>query len=127
MSLTTQSSTQNLFFKSDKKRDFSDVLNEVQAEISTKYSSLIIDGINNVNSGNDEVKNQVKRYIGKYLLDKRISVDGLTQTELVDKLYTEMAEFSFLTKYIFGTGIEEININSWDDIEVQYSNGTNVN
>ncbi len=28
----------------------------------------------NVNSGNDEVKNQVKRYIGKYLLDKRISV-----------------------------------------------------
>ncbi len=68
MSLTTQNSTQNLFFKSDKKRDFADVLNEVQAEISTKYSSLIIDGINNVNSGNDEVKNQVKRYIGNTCL-----------------------------------------------------------
>ncbi len=73
-----------MFFKSDKKRDFSDVLNEVQAEISTKYSLLIIDGINNVNSGNEEVKNQVKRYIGKYLLDRSISVDGLTQTELVE-------------------------------------------
>ena len=36
---------------------------------------------------------------------------------------TEMAEFSFLTKYIFGTGIEEIDINSWRDIEVQYSDG----
>lgn len=34
-----------------------------------------------------------------------------------------MAEFSFLTKYIFGTGIEEIDINSWKDIEVQYSDG----
>lgn len=34
-----------------------------------------------------------------------------------------MAEFSFLTKYIFGTGIEEIDINSWRDIEVQYSDG----
>ena len=116
MSLTTNSNTQNLFFKSDKKREFSDVLNEVQSYISSKYSSLVIDGINNVNSGNDEVKLQVKRYIGKYLLDYRISVEGLTQTELVDKLYTEMAEFSFLTKYIFGTGIEERNINSWDDM-----------
>ena len=122
MNLTTNTNTQNLFFKSDKKRDFADVLTEVQGEISGKYSSLIIDGINNINSGNDEIKNQVKRYIGKYLLDKRISVEGLTQTELVDKLYTEMAEFSFLTKYIFGTGIEEININSWDDIEIQYAN-----
>ena len=34
-----------------------------------------------------------------------------------------MAEFSFLTKYIFGTGIEEIDINSWRDIEIQYSGG----
>lgn len=34
-----------------------------------------------------------------------------------------MAEFSFLTKYIFGTGIEEIDINSWKDIEIQYSDG----
>ena len=126
MNLTTQNSTQNLFFKSDKKREFTDVLNEVQSYISSKYSMLVIDGINNVNSGDDNIKQQVKRYIGKYLLDYRISVEGLSQTELVDKLYTEMAEFSFLTKYIFGTGIEEININSWDDIEVQYSNGTNV-
>lgn len=81
MNLVANSNTQNLFFKSDKKRDFADVLTEVQGEISGKYSSLIIDGINNINSGNDEIKNQVKRYIGKYLLDKRISVEGLTQTE----------------------------------------------
>jgi pilus assembly protein CpaF len=126
MNLTTNSNTQNLFFKSGKNRDFSDVLNEVQSYISSKYSALVIDGINNVNSGNDEVKQQVKRYIGKYLLDYKISVEGLTQNELINKLYTEMAEFSFLTKYIFGTGIEEVNVNSWDDIEIQYCDGTNV-
>ncbi len=34
-----------------------------------------------------------------------------------------MAEYSFLTKYIFGKGIEEININAWNDIEVYYSGG----
>ena len=47
----------------------------------------------------------------------------MTQTELVDAIYSEMAEFGFLTRYIYGDGIEEININSWRDIEVQYSDG----
>lgn len=56
MSLMANANTQNLFFKSEKKRDFSDVLNEVQSYISSKYSALVIDGINNVNTGNDEVK-----------------------------------------------------------------------
>ena len=118
--------TQNLFYRSENTKQFGEVLDEVQSYISSKYSALVVDGINNVGSGNDEVKKQVKRYIGKYLLDYRLSVEGMTQEELIDKLYTEMAEFSFLTKYIFGTGIEEININDWDDVEVQYSNGTTV-
>ena len=118
--------TQNLFYRSENTKQFGEVLDEVQSYISSKYSALVVDGINNVGSGNDEVKKQVKRYIGKYLLDYRLSVEGMTQEELIDKLYTEMAEFSFLTKYIFGTGIEEININAWDDVEVQYSNGTTV-
>ncbi len=126
MRLASQNNIQSLFYSTDKKRSFSDVLNEVQSEISNKYSSLMVEGINNINSGSDEVKQQVKLYIGKYLLDQKISVDGLTQTELIDKLYSEMAEFSFLTKYIFGSGIEEVNINSWDNIVVQYSNGQNV-
>lgn len=118
--------TQNLFYRSENTKQFGEVLDEVQSYISSKYSALVVDGINNVGPGNDEVKKQVKRYIGKYLLDYRLSVEGMTQEELIDKLYTEMAEFSFLTKYIFGTGIEEININAWDDVEVQYSNGTTV-
>lgn len=118
--------TQNLFYRSENTKQFGEVLDEVQSYISSKYSALVVDGINNVGSENDEVKKQVKRYIGKYLLDYRLSVEGMTQEELIDKLYTEMAEFSFLTKYIFGTGIEEININAWDDVEVQYSNGTTV-
>ena len=120
MSLTSQNSTQNLFFKSENVKKFSEVLSEVQAEISGKYSSLLVDGTNN-----NEQKQQIKRYIEKFLLDRKIAVEELSQAELADKLYSEMAEFSFLTKYIFGEGIEEININSWDDIEIQFSDGTN--
>ncbi|WP_283608479.1 type II/IV secretion system ATPase subunit [Faecalispora anaeroviscerum] len=111
----------NLFFSpDDSSKNFVAVLHEVQEYISGKYSTLIIDG------GKDEVKTQVKRYIGKYLMDYRIAVTGMTNEQLIDALYSEMAEFSFLTKYIFGTGIEEIDVNAWNDIEIQYSNGSTV-
>lgn len=114
----TMTGNQGLFFSSNEAaRDFNSVLHEVQEYISSKYASLITDG------GTEQVKAQVKRYITKYAQDYRITVTGMTQEQLVDALYTEMAEFSFLTKYIFGAGIEEIDVNAWNDIEVQYSSG----
>lgn len=110
--------SQSLFFSSDgNTREFSSALHEVQEYISSKYATLITDG------GTEEVKAQVKRYIAKYVQDYRITVAGMTQPQLVNSLYTEMAEFSFLTKYIYGSGIEEIDINAWNDVEVQYSSG----
>lgn len=117
----TAAANHSLFFSPDNtSKDFGAVLRDVQEYISSKYSTLILDG------GKDEVKEQVKRYISKYLMDYRIAVKDMTMEKLVDALYTEMAEFSFLTKYIFGIGIEEIDVNAWNDIEVQYSNGRTV-
>ena len=110
--------THDLFFSpQDNAREFSSVLQEVQEYISNKYSTLILE------EGGGEIKEQIKRYITKYVQDYRIAVKGMSSQELVDTIYTEMAEFSFLTKYVFGTGIEEIDINSWKDIEVQYAGG----
>jgi pilus assembly protein CpaF len=107
--------TDNLFFSASETRDFASVLADVQEFISKKYSSLLVEG------SKDEMREQLKIYIEKYLMDKRICVEGLSDSELIDRLYTEMAEFSFLTKYIYGTGYEEININAWDDVEIQKS------
>jgi pilus assembly protein CpaF len=108
----------NLFFAPEADgRDFSDVLQEVQEFISAAYSTLLGQG--------PEAKEQLKRYIAKYVQDKRIAVIGMTSDALVEALYSEMAEFGFLTKYIYGDDIEEIDINSWRDIEVQYSDGRN--
>ena len=107
----------NLFFTpSAEGRDFNSVLQEVQEYISSAYAALITEG-------GEDSKEQLMRYITKYLQDRRIAVAGMTQTELVDAIYSEMAEFGFLTRYIYADGIEEININSWRDIEVQYSDG----
>ena len=82
---------------------FGEVLSQVQSYLSGAYATLITD------SG-DEAKEQMKRRIARYLQDNRMAVDGMTQGELVDALYTEMAEYGFLTKYIFADGIEEIDI-----------------
>jgi pilus assembly protein CpaF len=87
----------------------------VQGYIAASYSTLMTGGADN--------REQIRRYAAKYIQDKRIAVKGMTSDELVDAIYSEMAEYGFLTKYIFGNGIEEIDINSWRDIEVQYSSG----
>lgn len=111
----------SLFFApEDAGQDFNSVLQDVQEYISGKYSTLL------TGDGNEDAKSQIKRYITKYLQDRRIAVKGYTAGQLADALYTEMAEFGFLTKYIFGTGIEEINVNSWRDVEVLYSTGEMV-
>ena len=121
-SLNTESAggyrAHSLFFTPENEgQDFNTVLQDVQEYISGKYSALITEG------GDEDAKAQIKRYITKYVQDRRIAVKGYSGDQLVDALYTEMAEFGLLTKYIFGTGIEEINVNSWRDIEIQYSDG----
>ena len=118
--LGSENRTHSLFFTPETEgKDFSTVLKDVQEYISSNYSVLITDGTLK------DSKEQMKRYISKYVQDSRISVKGMSGNELIDALYTEMAEYGFLTKYIYGEGIDEIDINSWKDIEVQYSDGRN--
>ncbi len=119
--LGSENRTHSLFFAPKlEDKDFSAVLKDVQEYISREFPVLITD------NDLEDAKEQMKRYIGKYVMDERIAVKGMDGQELIDALYTEMAEYGFLTKYIFGKGIEEIDINSWQDIEVQYSDGRNV-
>jgi pilus assembly protein CpaF len=100
-------------------KDFQDLFMEVQNYISANFSKLITD-MDNVNN-----KEQLKNNIRKYLLDKRLRASDLTVTETVEKLYSEMTEFSVLNDYLSPSrvDIEEININAWNDIKVNYSDG----
>ena len=117
--LAVESRTHSIFFQTTEKQDFPTVLQSVQKHISSNYSQLI------TSSDIDDSKEQMKRYIRKYILHKKVSVEGKTTEELISDIYEEMAEYGFLTKYIFSKNIEEIDINSWRDIEVQYSDGRN--
>ena len=100
---------------------FKEVLERVQAHISTNTHKVLLHG----EQDNKELKKtQLKSYIQKYIQDNKIQVEGLNETDLIDKLYRDMAEFSFLSDYFSNSeDIEEININAWNDVKITYSNG----
>lgn len=94
--------------------DYVPLLSMVQEHISTYYSAAL---------NNTDKQNQLKSYIEKFLRDYEYEVEGLATQELIDKLYTDMAEYSILTPFLGKENIEEININSWEDIAITYTNG----
>ena len=93
------------------KINFVSLLHKSQEYISENYAAALSDRSKVV---------QLRSYIEKYLHDSGFEVEGMTFRELSDKLYSEMAEYSVLTKYLGRDEIEEININGWDDIAVTY-------
>lgn len=112
-----QNHSHDLFFAPAETKEFVDILTEVQEYLSGKHASLVLSG------DEDETRTQIRFLIEKYLSDTRVAAEGMTNDELIAKLEDEMLGLSFLTKYIYGKGVEEVNINSWKDIEVYYSGG----
>ena len=69
--------------------DFVSLLHKSQEYISENYAAVLSDRSKIV---------QLRSYIEKYLHDSGFEVEGMTFRELADKLYSEMAEYSVLTK-----------------------------
>lgn len=97
--------------------DFWTLLQLVQENISHNYAALL----------NEKNKHsQLRPYIQKFLRDSEYEVDGVTFEELTERIIDEMANYSILTKYLGSSELEEININSWDDIAVTFLDGSIV-
>ena len=90
------------------------LLSMVQEYISSRYAAALTD---------ENKLPQLKTYIEKFIRDGDYEVKGFAFKELCDQLYTEMAEYSILTKYLGRENIEEININAWNDIAITYTSG----
>ncbi|MDD3231644.1 MAG: type II secretion system protein E, partial [Oscillospiraceae bacterium] len=97
-------------------KPFPEVLKEVQEHITKHYASTLKDDP-------EESRELVKSYIQKYLESRQIGVADTEQEELCDLIYGEMTGFSFLSKYLYRTDVEEININQWRDVKITYANG----
>lgn len=94
--------------------EYQPLLSLCQQHISSKYAAALTDTAK---------LEQLRPYITQYLRDTGYGVEGLTQPELTDKLYSDMAEYSVLTQYLGKDNIEEINVNAWNDIAITYTNG----
>lgn len=91
-----------------------DILSQTQKHISKYYATALTD---------ESKREELKNYIEKFILDEGYLVEGFTDEQLIDRLYSEMVEYSVLTPYLGSPDLDEININSWDDITLTYSDG----
>lgn len=105
--------------ESESASDYSHIFSKVQKFMSENYKELL--------SGDNEDKQaQMYSYIRQYLTQQKFRVEGLTTESLINRLYDDMAESGFLTKYLDLTikNVEGIEINSWDDSKIKFSDGT---
>ena len=109
-----------------KEQKYIDVLNGAKAffQSNDNYKDLILE----IDKGSIEEskKDKVKLILEKFVTDNNSTVEDLTNDELLKKLYEDIVGFSFITKYLNDKNVEEININSWEDVEVNYSDGSRI-
>ncbi len=94
------------------------LLEQVRAEISKDHAETLAHSITE-----KDAAEAVKRLIGEYVTANQLHIGGLSMQQLADRLYGDMAGFGFLDKYITDPEIEEINGNSWRDIEIVTRSG----
>ena len=92
--------------------------------LKDKISSYVSQGDNKAALSDNKANIYLKGIIQKYLYDNKYEVEGLTEEELIDRIYNDMAGLSILTKYLNRADeLEEININAWNDIVLTYADG----
>lgn len=95
-------------------KSYIEVLESVRSSISKNHATELA----NVIAEQDGQK-VLKNLISKYIHQNNLICNEIGDyNELIEKIFEDMAGFGFLTKYIYSENVEEININSWNDVEV---------
>lgn len=85
---------------------YDQILEDVQRYFSENHASTIAEaGEENA----DRAIIVLKELMIQYLVKRKYAVDGLSTKELCEKLYEDMAGYSFLKKWIYRSGVEEVN------------------
>lgn len=99
------------------------VLEDVQRYFSENHASTIAEA----GEGNTlRAAAILKELMIQYLVKRKYAINGFTTEELCARLYEDMAGYSFLKKWIYRPGVEEVNINAYNDIEVIMNSGRSV-
>ncbi len=89
------------------------LIDKVRSYLSQNYAEELSLSITD-NAQADIIKNIISSYIEQ----NNHHIKGFDGKELTDTLYTDMIGFGFLDKYIKDPDVEEIDGNSWCDIEI---------
>lgn len=102
---------------------YEQVLEDVQRYFAEKHASTIA----GAGEGDTEKASAVlKELMVQYLVKRKYAIEELTTEELCARLYEDMAGYSFLKKWIYKPGVEEVNINAYNDIEVIMNSGRSI-
>lgn len=102
---------------------YDQILEDVQRYFSENHASTIAEA-GEADSG--RASTVLKELMVQYLVKRKYAIEGLTTDELCAKLYEDMAGYSFLKKWIYRPGVEEVNINAYNDIEVIMNSGRSL-
>lgn len=115
----------DIFFApvSSDKLNYDQVLEDVQRYFSENHASTIAEAGEN---DAERATTVLKELMVQYLVKRKYAIEGLNTQELCEKLYEDMAGYSFLKKWIYRPGVEEVNINAYNDIEVIMNSGRSL-
>lgn len=100
---------------------YESILEDVQKYCTANHADTL-----SGEADSENAKRLLKEFILQYLIKCSYHVEGISASELCDNLYEDMAGFSFLKKWIYKHGVEEVNINAYNDIEVITSGGRSM-
>lgn len=102
---------------------YEQVLEEVQKYFAENYASTIA----GAGEGDTQKATELlKELMAQYCAKRKYAIAGITTEELCEKLYEDMAGYSFLRKWIYKPSVEEVNINAYNDIEVIMNSGRSI-
>lgn len=93
---------------------FEQLLKEVQIYMSNEYAAELYAA---------DKRDVMKQLIKQFMKDHNYYIPNMPLADAAERLYVEMAEYSFITPYLQRKDIEEININAWNDIQIIPSHG----
>ena len=97
---------------------YDQVLEDVQRYFAENHASTIAEA----GEGNAErATSLLKELMEHYIVKRKYALDGLSTKELCSKLYEDMAGYSFLKKWIYKPGVEEVNINAYNEENCIYT------
>ena len=102
---------------------YDQVLEYVQRYFAENHASTIAEA---GEANAERATSLLKELMVQYIVKRKYAISGLTTEHLCEQLYEDMAGYSFLKKWIYKPGIEEVNLNAYNDIEVIEAGGRSI-